>query len=130
MSHVIRRLSTAGTRHELHHDRGIAGNMLGQVRNDRSDSSLACPARRAAADECDGLALIKRGLRECQGWSELKDEQRAEGRGPERPSSILHTFLLSLEKLQSIFQRLDTRIASTAHRRGTACRAPTRDHND
>src|SRR6266511_1916620 len=103
MKHVIRRLSTASTRHELHHDRGIAGNMLGQVRNDRSDSSLACPAGRAAADQCAGLAWIKRGLRKCQGWSELKDEQRAAGRGPERPSSILHAFLLLPGEIYSLF---------------------------
>src|SRR4029450_6261240 len=126
MKHIIRRLSTAGAGHKLHDDGRISRNMFREVGDDRPGAPLSRAAGRATADERDRLTLIERGLRGCQGWSELKDEQRAESRGPERPSSILHAFLLLPGEIYSLFfQRNDD--TQRAHRRGTACRAPTRD---
>ena len=61
--HVIRRLTSAGARHELHHHCWIAGDMLGQVWNERARAPFAYAAGRAAADERDGFALKKVGLR-------------------------------------------------------------------
>src|ERR687892_2328401 len=90
MEHVVRCLSAAGAGHELHDDCGIARNMFCEVGDHRPGAPLSRSAGRAAADECDRLALIERRLGEYQSWSELKDDQRAEGRKPKRAVLLSH----------------------------------------
>ena len=62
--YVIGSFSPAATVHKLDQDCGLSGNVLPQIRYQRPHPHLPDAARRAAADESNGLSLIERSLTE------------------------------------------------------------------
>src|SRR6266566_4654584 len=62
--YVIGGFASAAAVHELDRDCGLSGNVLLQIRDQRPNPHLANSARRAAADESNGLSLIEGTLPE------------------------------------------------------------------
>src|SRR5262245_40349415 len=92
MIHKVRRLATAGTRHELNHHGWMAGNVFSQVWNNRTGAPFADAAGRAAADERDGFALIKSGLAERLTGKD-QGKNRAEEREADGTFHLSHNYL-------------------------------------
>jgi len=75
---VVRADDVTGTRHVLHDDRRIAGNMLANMTRRKPRPKIVAAARGRRHDDGDGFAFIERCLGRCpfkvQGVHEFKGQ--------------------------------------------------------